>query len=112
MRSIALRARDRVLARSRSITDTNLALLDAFLERRSGHFGWERPRGGSIGFPMLRADVPIGEFAQNLLEAEGVLLAPGSVFGHPGNHFRIGFGRAGFAEGLERLEAFTQRTLG
>ena len=51
-------------------------------------------------------------FAENLLAAEGVLLAPGSVFGHPGNHFRIGFGRAGFAEGLERLEAFTRRTLG
>jgi aspartate/methionine/tyrosine aminotransferase len=109
---VALQARDRVLARSRSITDANLVLLDAFLERRSAHFGWVRPRGGSIGFPELRADVPIGVFAENLLDAEGVLLAPGSVFGHPGNHFRIGFGRAGFAEGLARLDAFSTRTLG
>jgi aspartate/methionine/tyrosine aminotransferase len=109
---IALRARDRVLARSRSITDANLPLLDAFLARQAAHIGWVRPRGGSIGFPVLRADVPIGAFAENLLAAEGVLLAPGSVFGHPGNHFRIGFGRAGFAEGLERFEAFMQRTVG
>ena len=71
-----------------------------------------RPRGGSIGFPTLLADVPIDRFAENLLEAEGVLLAPGSIFGHRGNHFRLGLGRAGFAEGLERLEAFAHRTLG
>ncbi len=109
---VALRARDRVLARSRAITDPNLALFDAFLERRAADFSWVRPRGGSIGFPALTAAMPIGAFAEHLLEAEGVLLAPGSVFGHPGNHFRIGFGRAGFAEGLERLESFTRRTLG
>ena len=33
---IALRARDRVLARSRAIVEGNLALLDAFFERRAG----------------------------------------------------------------------------
>lgn len=109
---VALRARDRVLARSRAITAANLVLLDAFLERRSAHVGWVRPRGGSIGFPALLADVPVTAFAENLLEQEGVLLAPGSVFGHPGNHFRIGFGRDGFAGGLERLEAVMLRTLG
>jgi hypothetical protein len=26
------------------------------------------------------------------------------VFGDRGNHFRVGFGRANFPEGLERLE--------
>jgi aspartate/methionine/tyrosine aminotransferase len=109
---IALRARDRVLARSSAIVATNLALFDAFLERQAPHVGWVRPGGGSIGFPELRAEVPIERFMEDLLAAEGVLLAPGSVFGHPGNHFRIGFGRAGFAHGLERLEAFTTRTLG
>jgi aspartate/methionine/tyrosine aminotransferase len=109
---IALRARDRVLARSSAIVATNLALFDGFLERQAPHVGWERPGGGSIGFPELRAGVPIERFMEDLLAAEGVLLAPGSVFGHPGNHFRIGFGRAGFAHGLERLEAFTTRTLG
>ena len=108
---IALRARDRALDRSRAITDPNLALADAFLER-SPSFAWVRPRGGSIGFPTLLADVPIDRFVENLLEAEGVLLAPGSIFGHRGNHFRLGLGRAGFAEGLERLEAFAHRTLG
>jgi hypothetical protein len=33
------------------------------------------------------------------------------VFGHPGNHFRIGFGRLDMPVALERLEAFAGRTL-
>ena len=90
---IALRARDRVLARSRSIVAANMALLDGFFERRSDRFDWVRPRGGSIAFPELLGPTPIDRFAQDLLEAEGVLLAPGSIFGHGGNHFRLGFGR-------------------
>ena len=109
---IALRARDEVIARSRAITGANLQLLDGFFERQAAHLEWVRPRGGSIGFPLLRADTPIDAFAQNLLDGEGVLLAPGSLFGHPGNHFRLGFGRAGFADGLERFESYVERTLG
>jgi aspartate/methionine/tyrosine aminotransferase len=109
---IALRARDEVIARSRALTGQNLALLDGFFERQAAHLGWVRPRGGSIGFPLLEADIPIDSFAQNLLDAEGVLLAPGSLFGHPGNHFRLGFGRAGFADGLARFEGYVERTLG
>jgi aspartate/methionine/tyrosine aminotransferase len=109
---IALRGRDTVLARSRGIIDANLARLDAFFERQDRHFGWVRPRGGSIAFPELRALVPVDRFTEDLLEAEGVLLAPGSIFGHPGNHFRLGFGRVDLPAALERLEAFSARTLG
>jgi aspartate/methionine/tyrosine aminotransferase len=109
---VALRARDRVLARSRSIVDANLGLLDDFFERRPEQFGWVRPGGGSIGFPVLRAGVPIDRFTEDLLAAEGVLLAPGSIFGHPGNHFRLGFGRTDMPAALAGLEAFANRTLG
>ncbi|OGO59406.1 MAG: aminotransferase [Chloroflexi bacterium RBG_16_72_14] len=109
---IALRARDPVLARTRGIVDANLALLDGFFGRQAAHFDWVRPRGGSIAFPALRAEVPVGRFAQDLLEAEGVLIAPGSIFGHPGNHFRLGFGRTDLPVALGRLEAFAGRTLG
>jgi len=109
---IALRARDTVLARSRRIVGDNLALLDGFFERRSTRFGWVRPAGGSIGFPELRGGIPVERFTHELLEAEGVLLAPGSIFGHPGNHFRLGYGRTDMPIALERLEAFVERTLG
>ena len=108
---IGLRAHERVLARSREIVLGNLALLDGFFERWTGTFDWVRPRGGSIGFPRLRADVTIDRFAADLVEAEGVLLLPASALGHPGNHFRIGFGRADMPEALDALERFASRSL-
>ena len=90
---IGLRARDAVLERSRRIVASNLVLLDEFFSARDDRLRWVRPRGGSIGFPRLLDDEPIDELAARLVEAEGVLLLPGSQFGFGGNHFRIGFGR-------------------
>ena len=109
---IALRARDRVLARSRGIIAANLELLDAFFEDWADRFSWVRPRAGSIGFPRLTVPgIRIDEWAADLVRAEGVLLVPGSQFGHPGNHFRIGFGRTDLPVALGRLEDFAARTL-
>jgi len=109
---IALRARDRVLARSREIVLGNLPLLDAFFERWAGTFSWVRPRGGSIAFPrLLSRSTAIDRFAADLVEAEGVLIAPGSIFGMADGHFRLGFGRTDLAEALAGLEAFSSRTL-
>jgi aspartate/methionine/tyrosine aminotransferase len=106
---IGLRARDRVLARSRRIVADNLALLDDLFRRRADRFSWVRPRGSSIGFPRWLGDGSIDDLAARLVEAEGVLLLPGSQFGHPGNHFRIGYGRENLPAAIERLEAFLDR---
>ncbi|MCU0506235.1 MAG: aminotransferase class I/II-fold pyridoxal phosphate-dependent enzyme [Chloroflexi bacterium] len=109
---MGLRARGAVIERSRAIVAENRTLFEWFVEGSEGRFAWVRPRGGSIAFPRLVADESIDAFAAALLEEEGVLLVPGSVFGHPGNHFRVGFGRAGFVAGLERLAAFAERRYG
>jgi aspartate/methionine/tyrosine aminotransferase len=109
---IALRARDRVLARNRAIIDANLPRLDAFFERSGGTFEWIRPRGGSIGFPRLAAEVPIDRFAEDLVRETGVLILPGTVFGDTGNRFRIGFGRTNLPTALERLETYASRRFG
>jgi Aspartate/tyrosine/aromatic aminotransferase len=109
---IALRARDRVLARSRGIVLDNVARLDDFFARWPDAFEWVRPRAGSIGYPRLTAPgIELDDWAARLVETEGVLLLPGSQFGHPGNHFRIGFGRQDMPDALARLEAFAGRTL-
>jgi aspartate/methionine/tyrosine aminotransferase len=109
---VALRARDRVLTRSRGIVAANLERLDAFFDAWSDRFAWVRPRAGSIGYPRLTVPgVRIDDWAAELVEAEGVLLLPGSQFGDPGNHFRFGFGRTDLPVALERLEAFARRTL-
>src|SRR6266508_3673519 len=39
-------------------------------------------------------------------QAERVLLLPGSVFGHPGNHVRLGFGRRDLPDALAALTRF------
>jgi aspartate/methionine/tyrosine aminotransferase len=109
---IALRARDHVLGRSRAIVAANLDLLDAFFDEWADRFTWVRPRSGSIGYPRLTVPgVRIDDWAAELVEAEGVLLLPGSQLGHGGNHFRLGFGRTDMPEALARLEAYAGRTL-
>ena len=109
---IGLRARERVLARSRAIVARNLEHLDGFLDDWADRFSWVRPKGGSIGYPRLTVPgVRIDDWAAELVEAEGVLILPGSQFGHPGNHFRLGFGRENLPDALGRLEAFAGRTL-
>ena len=109
---VALRARDRVLARSRAIVAANLEHLDGFFDEWPDRFSWVRPTAGSIGFPRLTVPgVRIDDWAAELVDAEGVLLVPGSQFAHPGNHFRIGFGRTNLPEALEHLASFARRTL-
>jgi aspartate/methionine/tyrosine aminotransferase len=109
---IGLRARDTVLARSNTIVATNLERLDAFFEAWGDRFAWVRPRAGSVGFPRLTVPgVTIDDWAAGLVEAEGVLLLPGSQFGFGGNHFRLGFGRTDLPEALARLEDYAERTL-
>jgi aspartate/methionine/tyrosine aminotransferase len=104
---IGLRARETVLARSRGIVAANLPLLDAFFAAHDEIFQWVRPRAGSVAFPRLTIQgVSIDDFAADLVEAEGVLLLPGSRFGYPGDHFRIGFGREDMPAALERLTAY------
>jgi len=109
--TIALKARDRVMARNRAIVAANLPLLDGFFDRWRGTFQWVRPLGGSIGFARLLADVPIGRFTEDLVRETGVLILPGSLFDDTENHFRLGFGRTNMPQALERLEAYASRTL-
>jgi aspartate/methionine/tyrosine aminotransferase len=109
---IGLRAREGVLERSLSIVNGNLDRLDAFFAAWADRFSWVRPRAGSVGFPRLTVPgVTIDDWAAALVEAEGVLLLPGSQFGYGGNHFRLGFGRTDLPVALERLESYAERTL-
>jgi aspartate/methionine/tyrosine aminotransferase len=110
---MGLRARERVLARSREIVSSNLRVLDALFERRGDAFTWVRPRGGSTAFPRLVPGGPAGAsvdaFAARLVEATGVLLLPSSTFGFGNSHFRIGLGRTDLPEAIEKLEGLLAR---
>lgn len=109
---IALRNAERVLARSRAVVDGNLPLLDDFFARWAGVLEWVRPRAGSTAFPRLLADVPVGHLAEELRERAGVLILPGELMGHPGNHFRIGYGRVGMPAALARFDEYLAARFG
>ncbi len=103
--ALALRHREKLLARNLKIITGNLKLLDSFFARQESQFSWIRPRAGSIAFPRLIGQ-DIEEFCDELVKIQGVMLLPGTVYDHPGNHFRIGFGRKNMPEALAKLEEY------
>jgi aspartate/methionine/tyrosine aminotransferase len=107
--TIALRAREPLLARVRGIVEANLAVLDGFMQRRADLARWVRPKAGTVGFVELLGPTRVDELAENLAREEAVMLLPGSIFDHPGNYFRLGFGRANMPDSLERLESYLDR---
>lgn len=108
---IALRAKERILSRNKKLLDDNLALLDRFFEEYQEHFEWVRPKGGCTGYPLLKSEMGIQTFADRLMEEEGVLILPSTVYEEKTNHFRISFGRASMPEVLERFKNFADKTL-
>jgi aspartate/methionine/tyrosine aminotransferase len=104
---VALRQRAALITRSLATIKTNLELLDGFFARWAERFRWARPGAGPVGFPQLLGG-GVDAFCERLVKRAGVLLLPGSVFDDPGNHFRLGFGRANLPEALGELEKFLE----
>lgn len=105
---VALRRREAFLGRCLGTVRANLELLDRFLARHSDRFSWVRPKAGPVAFPALRSAGTCDDFCSRLLREQGVLLAPGRLFQADPARFRIGFGRADFAEGLDELDRFIE----
>lgn len=102
---IALRYRNKLLERNLQLIEDHLILLDMFFALHPDRMTWIRPRAGPIAFPQLIGE-DVDQFCHQLVVNSGVLLLPGSLYDHPGNHFRIGFARKNFPSALERLDKF------
>jgi aspartate/methionine/tyrosine aminotransferase len=103
---IALRAAPQVLARSQRIIQANVAAFAAACMRHAPVLSMVPPQAGSVAFAQLNLATPIVDVAHDLAHQHGVLILPASVYGYPGNYFRVGFGKADFADGLARFEAY------
>lgn len=106
---IALRARHIVLDRSRAILRNNLSLVENFMQEYRHCLQWIAPRAGSIAFPGWMGDSPIDRFCEELVQSEGVLLLPATVYNYPGKHFRLGLGRENLPQALEHFAHFLKR---
>ncbi len=106
---IALKARERLLARNRGIVAGNLVLLDAFFARHGELFAWRAPDGGCVAFPRYLGAGGVDAFCTRLVEEYGILLLPASIYRSalapvPADRFRIGIGRYGMSEALDAFD--------
>jgi aspartate/methionine/tyrosine aminotransferase len=104
--AIALENRDRILARSRSITRNNLAILSEWVDSEP-NISWIKPKSGTTA--LLKYDLPMSseKFCVRLLEQTGVMLTPGSALDMEG-YLRIGYANreAVLRAGLTGLSEF------
>ena len=111
---IALGVREKLLERSRGLMRKNVKKLDAFFGNYPDIFDWHHPDGSCIGFPRFKGRGGVESFCKELVEQEGVLLLPASLYhselmSAPTDRFRIGFGRANMDEGLAAFRTFMDR---
>jgi aspartate/methionine/tyrosine aminotransferase len=105
---VALGVGDLLIQRNRGIILDNLATAQPFFERWQGVFRWNRPRAGSVALAGLRTG-SAREFCNRLVAEQGVILLPSTGLGFGDGHVRFGFGRTGFADGLEQLDHYLMR---
>ena len=106
---MALGAQEEIIARNLDIIAGNRDAAAALCARHPSLLTWLAPKAGSVAFPQWRGAMPVDELCERLVSEEGVLLAPGSLFGADGGHFRFGLGRNGFEAGLARIDAWLER---
>jgi aspartate/methionine/tyrosine aminotransferase len=87
--ALALEHREKVLARSQTITRGNLSLLEDWVEKEP-RISWVKPRSGTTA--LLKYDLPVSskEFCVTLLNETGVMFTPGSAMNMEG-YVRIGY---------------------
>jgi aspartate/methionine/tyrosine aminotransferase len=103
---IGLRAKDRVLERSRRIVMRNLPIFRDFMSRHREHLSWAPPRAGSVCFPRFSTDIDAERAAEMLIERAGVTILPGARFQYDRPYFRVGLGREDMREALEAIDRY------
>ena len=102
---IALKAKDRILQRNRTLVNTNAEKLEVFFNEFPDLFEWQRSDGGCVGFPRYKGPGSTNQFCEDLVNKTGVLLLPPRIYHSellktPQDRFRIGFGRKNIEKGL------------
>jgi aspartate/methionine/tyrosine aminotransferase len=102
---IALRARDKILDRNRTLVNSNAETLESFFHEFPDRFEWYRPDGGCVGFPRYKGPGDTNQFCEDLVNRTGVLFLPPKIYKSdlletPQDRFRIGFGRKNIEKGL------------
>ena len=103
---VALKHSDTLLKRSTDLICENIKYADAFFERHTDLFGKRPISCGPVAFHKLLLDMSVKDFCQMAVDKKGVLLLPADIYDVEGQYFRMGYGRKGVPEALDRLEEF------
>jgi len=108
---IAMQNEAQIIQRNLNIIRDNLACADTFFNEHNRQFSWYRPKAGSVAFPKWSGAGTVEQFCQCILDQQGVMIVPGSLFDFPGNYFRIGLGRRNFPEAIEQVTKYLLKTI-
>ncbi len=108
---IAVRCRERIIARHQARIRKNMDVLEEFIEKHSHVFSWNRPLAGSVCFPRMLLFENTFEFCEKLIRETGIMLAPSRMFQYGDHHVRIGFGRRNLPEAIERFADYLDMLL-
>ncbi len=103
---VALKHGDALLKRSTDLISENIKYADAFFERHKDLFGKRPISCGPVAFHKLLHDMPVKDFCQMAVDKKGVLLLPADIYDFEGQYFRMGYGRKGVPEALDKFEEF------
>jgi len=106
----ALESRTRVLERTWRITEDGADIAARWLAQHEEDFDVVVPPAGGLFFPRLKREVPTLDFCADLVDATGVLLAPGSVCYESEGYLRLGVATPDLAAGLDRLDSYLRQT--
>lgn len=101
----ALRARERILERTRRILDENYPVLARWLEGFGPLFQWHPPQAGAICLARYRHTTDAVDLVERIRAQHDILLVPGEHFGLA-QHIRFGYGnpKPELEEALAALE--------
>lgn len=106
---VALKNSQKILDRNVKIIEDNIKIADDFFSKYPTLFDFKKPMAGPIAFVKMNIDQPIADFCDQLVEEQGVLLLPASIYGYDGQYFRMGFGRENFKESLDQFQSYLEK---
>jgi len=90
-RALAPPQRERILARTRRILNTNFPIIARWLEGLGSQVSYAMPDAGAIVYVRYHAPINSTALVTRLREEKSVLIVPGDHFGMD-NYLRLGFG--------------------
>ena len=107
--AVALRHKDKLLARNRGIVRENLAVLDAWIAENP-HFSYVKPQAGTTALVSYDFDIPSYEFCERMYHDTGAFVTPGDCFEQP-HSMRVGYASDAetLRDGLRAISEFATK---